>query len=298
MGVPNLFIIGAPKAGTTALANNLSLHPEIFVPDNKEPRFFDASFYYDYEDDYPIRSMKEYLEIYKVKGAEECRYRIDASVFIMYQIDSIRKILELSPEAKFIIILREPVSASVSMYKQRMKYSELAMREVSDDFIECWSLMSARRVGQGLPRGCRNKNLFRYDFLYSYEEFIPEILDEIPSGNVKVLFYEDFVSEPELLYKDIFDFLKLEGVVVQNKRLNESFLVRRSWLLILIEKFAVATLPIRSRLGLELSFLRGCKEKIIKLYRYKNSFADVDLSAVDSYFEKTNKFLAGIRKKN
>ena len=39
MNYPNLYIVGAPKAGTTSLYHYLSQHPDIAIPD-KEPRFF------------------------------------------------------------------------------------------------------------------------------------------------------------------------------------------------------------------------------------------------------------------
>ena len=42
--LPNLFIIGAPKCGTTALASWLSIHPEIFAPATKEPHHFSAEY--------------------------------------------------------------------------------------------------------------------------------------------------------------------------------------------------------------------------------------------------------------
>ncbi|WP_204141129.1 sulfotransferase [Halomicronema sp. CCY15110] len=38
--LPNFLIIGAPKAGTTSLYKYLQAHPQIFLPDKKEPHFF------------------------------------------------------------------------------------------------------------------------------------------------------------------------------------------------------------------------------------------------------------------
>jgi len=44
---PNLFLIGAPKAGTTALAKNISKHSDIFLPKNERSRYFDGITFYD-----------------------------------------------------------------------------------------------------------------------------------------------------------------------------------------------------------------------------------------------------------
>lgn len=62
--VPNLFIIGAPKTGTTALANNLAQHSEIYISKYKEPRFFD------FEEDYPIKTLDEYLKLFNTKESK------------------------------------------------------------------------------------------------------------------------------------------------------------------------------------------------------------------------------------
>lgn len=107
MKVPNLFIIGAPKSGTTSVAYGLSAHPEIYMPKSKEPRYFDAHVYYDNPEDYPFKSVEEYLRLYCDCGPEN-RYLIDASVLNMYSKESIDRILELSPDAKFLIMLRDP----------------------------------------------------------------------------------------------------------------------------------------------------------------------------------------------
>lgn len=163
--IPNLFILGAPKSGTTALANNLSQHQEIYISKQKEPRYFDSHTFYDY----PIKSLDEYLKLFNNEEAKKSKYRLDASVFNMYSAQSIKNILSFSSDAKFIIILREPVSASISMHKQRLAYSDTKMRELSENFIECWKMKEDRKAGQNFPVGCRNKILFRYDALYSYE---------------------------------------------------------------------------------------------------------------------------------
>ena len=117
--LPNLFIIGAPKCGTTALVSGLSQHNDIFVPPIKEPSYFDAHTVYDYEEDYPFKSIDTYLKLYKSKGSSNSIYRVDGSIFNMYSEISLKRILKLSPDAKFILIIRDPVNATKSMFFQR-----------------------------------------------------------------------------------------------------------------------------------------------------------------------------------
>ena len=170
---PNLYIIGAPKAGTSSLVSDLSKIDGIFVPKIKELKYFDAHVFFDREADYPIKSYDEYLSHYSSRDAQESVYRVDGSVFNMYSQRAIKNILNVSPDSKFIIIVRDPVSSVKSMYLQRMKYTINSMREESNIFSDCWEKIDARKNGQGYPEGCRNKFLFRYDLLYSYEKYIP-----------------------------------------------------------------------------------------------------------------------------
>ncbi len=44
MDRPSFLVLGAPKCGTTSLCHYLAQHPEVFVPPEKEPRFFDAEY--------------------------------------------------------------------------------------------------------------------------------------------------------------------------------------------------------------------------------------------------------------
>lgn len=115
--VPNLFIIGAPKCGTTALANYLAQHSQIYISKCKEPRYFDACTFFDFKEDYSIKSLDEYLKFFDNIEAKNKKYKIDASVFNMYNEKSIKDILELSPNSKFILLIRDPVEASISMHK-------------------------------------------------------------------------------------------------------------------------------------------------------------------------------------
>ena len=80
--MPNLFLIGAPKCGTSALASQIGTHPAVYLG-KKEPRFFDARTFYDFEEDHPIKSLGEYLSLFSGNASTGAAYRLDASVFNM-----------------------------------------------------------------------------------------------------------------------------------------------------------------------------------------------------------------------
>ncbi len=262
MNKPNLFIIGAPKCGTTALAENLSQHPEVFLPIQKEPRFFDASTFYDYPEDFLTKDLNDYLKYYT--HSEGAKYRVDASVFNMYKKESIENILDLSPDAKFILIIRDPVEASISMFHQRLSYVDIAMREVCEDFNTCWDLLEERKKGKKYPKGCRNKFLFRYDLLYSYQNYLPYLQERL-GENILIGSYDDYSNNSEQFFQKIFTFLVIENINIENKEINKSTIVKKSLLLNILNMIAKKTVGIRKKLGL--LGVVNMQEKIVPKYK-------------------------------
>jgi hypothetical protein len=247
--IPNLFIIGAPKCGTTALAAQLSVHQEIFV-DKKEPRYFDAPTFYDFENDYPHKTIESYLALFRSSVSAVSKYSLDASVFSIYSESSIKNILDLSPDAKFIVVLRDPLSASKSMHLQRLKYTTTAMREISNDFDICWNSLSERRVGNGYPQDCRNKFLFRYDLLYSYEKYIHYIDGLINKNNIIYIDYAVYRENPRRIHSAILNWLNIEQIELPLRNLNESFIVEQRIINKIIEKIIKITYSIRKKINL------------------------------------------------
>lgn len=236
---PDLFLIGAPKAGTTAVADYLAQHPDIYCKE-KEPRFFDASIYYDVMSDAPYAKIEDYLDIFSNCESQTSRYRLDASVFILYDLDAIMRILEMSPDARFIVVVRDPIEASRSMYTQRMKYVDPKLREVSNNFEDCWNLLPLRREGSGFPKGCRNRNLFRYDFLYHYEWHLPKLFELIPPDRRLILFQDEMYSDKQVIFNRLSDFLNLEfDATLKMDSVNRSYIVKKTWLNLARERFLI-----------------------------------------------------------
>lgn len=288
--LPNLFLIGAPKSGTTSLAYKLSYHHDVFLPKKKEPRYFDAHTYYDYEEDYPLKSLDEYLGFFDSSEAKKCKYRLDASVFNMYSKKSIDQILNISPDAKFIVILRDPVAASISMHSQRLKYSDRKFRELSENFLECWRMIEDRKIGLAFPKKCRNKFLFRYDLLYSYEKYLPYIIKKIKSKNLFIGFYDDYKLNEKNFFKSIFKFLDIQHLELKNFTYNKSYILKESYLLIAFERISNFTFPIRVKIGLTGGIIKKFKNFLFNFYKQK-TYTKYDLKEVRVSFAKTYSFL-------
>lgn len=124
---PNLFIIGASKAGSSALHAYLSAHPDICMSSEKEPCFFvDPR---ELEAAWPIMARQPcshdraaYLDLWR--GGEGARYRGEGSVYYAqapHRSGVAARIAAACPDARILYAVREPVTRAIGHYWQRFK---------------------------------------------------------------------------------------------------------------------------------------------------------------------------------
>ena len=128
----NTFIVGAPKAGTTSLHFYLQQHPDVCMSEIKEPNYFTAQevvkLYYDVS---PVNSEDWYHSIFtkptrKVIG--------EGSVSYLFYPEVAQKIYNYNPEARILIILRNPVQRAFSHYLMdfRLGLCNISLEEILD----------------------------------------------------------------------------------------------------------------------------------------------------------------------
>ena len=112
MKEPNFFILGAPKCGTTALAQYLSDHPKVFMTDPKEPHHFNTDQNYgDFKD------AERYRKLFQDAGPEhQCVG--EASVWYLYSKDAVANIEATIGAPRYIAMLRNPVEMAASLHEQ------------------------------------------------------------------------------------------------------------------------------------------------------------------------------------
>lgn len=195
---PNLFIVGAARAGTTSLYFYLSQHPEIFMSPMKEPHFFSRirpdprfNLFYPYIDD-----DATYLELFA--GAAGAKVRGEASPSYLWVPDAAKRIKAASPEARIIIILRDPVGRAYSHYL-------VDVVEGLDD--RPFATAIREDMARDAPRWGQSP---MYVHAGLYADGVERYL-RLFRNRVKVLIFEEFIGDLRASLEDIFRFLEVDA---------------------------------------------------------------------------------------
>lgn len=220
--VPDFFIIGAPKAGTTALDAYLRMHPDIFMC-RKEAHYFCT----DFPGNVNFESYAEYQKIFDSVGRGGQAIG-EASVWYLYSEAAVREILAVNPQARFIAMLRDPVKAAQATHGELL----LDLREDEPDFEKAWRLQAARRRGERIPLNTRESKHLLYKDVCSWSHQVERLLEVAPTGSVKVIIMEEFFEDTDRGYQEVLDFLGVRNIPLETyPKVNESKRVKRVWLL-------------------------------------------------------------------
>jgi len=202
----NLFLVGAPKCGTTSLAQYLSYHPDIFLSKVKEPHYFAHQHILPPVNDY-YNNFDKYSELFNSEVGQNATYRLDASVWYYIHKAIAKDIFKYNPNAKILMLIRNPFEAIKSLYNHRV----MALEEDILDINKAIELEKMRKLGSYIPKGLKktSQGLF-YSENYKYADKIENYISVFGKDQVKVLLFDDLVMDKEKLLNDIFDFLGIE----------------------------------------------------------------------------------------
>lgn len=211
MASPNLFIVGAAKAGTTSLYHYLNQNPEIFFPKIKEPHFFfrelDISqFRSEFESSVNknsgnhqkfIQDKKVYLELYD--AVKEEKFLGDASASYLYSKTAAKEIYQYNPDSKIIIVLRNPIERAFSHYLMNLRMG-FSHNPFYEDFEE---------DRQKQPKGWGLSHL--YLELGLYHKQVERYWNLFPKDQLKIILHEDLKDNTQMVLTSIDQFLKLDA---------------------------------------------------------------------------------------
>jgi hypothetical protein len=205
--VPDFFIVGHHKCGTTALYEMLRRHPQIFMSEIKEPRFFASDMRSRFQ---PARghSLPETLEDYITlfAGARPDQRVGEATPSYLYSHTAAARIAELQPAARSIAILREPASFLRSLHLQLLR----SHVESEKDLRSAIALEQVRREGRHVPRRSHVPQLLDYSEHVRYVDQLRRYHAVFPAEQVLVLIYDDFRNDNAATIRAVLRFLDVD----------------------------------------------------------------------------------------
>jgi len=240
---PNFFIVGAPKAGSTSLYEYLKKIPGIFMSPVKEPNYYCQGIAPNHLIDKPIRNKEKYLNLFKNAKNEVAIG--EASSTYLRDLLAPKLIHQAVPNAKIIILLREPISRAYSHYlmEARGRRAHLTFRQVIKKSLNSPENDDYSRVI--INGGMYYQQVKRYFDIFGKE-------------NVKILIFEEFVKDSRKAVKEILEFLGVKSEIAESvDKVHNPFTVPRG----AIAKFAFIN-KITRKFGRNISY--SAREMIVK----------------------------------
>jgi hypothetical protein len=179
---PGFFLVGAAKAGTTSLYASVGAHPNVFVPRVKEPHFFSTV------DPPPhrhvffpsIKSESEYLHLFEAARSDQVAG--DGSTSYLWDPEAPGRIRRQLPNAKIVVILREPVDRAFSHYLsdvregfERRPFVETIAIDLDDPAGKWGDAPLYAQIGFYASQLDRYLNAFEDVLVLFFEEFILDV---------------------------------------------------------------------------------------------------------------------------
>ncbi|MBO1254133.1 sulfotransferase domain-containing protein [Alteromonas sp. 5E99-2] len=220
----NLHILGVQKAGTSALASFLDQHPDIYVVDGKEAHIFDHPTFHKQANKARQARLKYDEKLSNYQGEPII---CDATPITLFREHYLKQCIEYNQNAKFIVILRNPLDRAISHYtmsKQRgVEKRTMLMAFLLEPFrlfphlkVQSWPFDSPARHFSYLSRGF-------------YQRQLKRLYQSVPHDNVFVCHQASLQNEHSQTLNQLFDFLSLTPVSIPQETVFKSTYKRGHW---------------------------------------------------------------------
>lgn len=206
MTLPNFLVIGAAKSGTTALYEYLKPHPQIFMSEIKEPHFFamqgqEVVFHGPKDQEYVDQEFVNTQEAYEALFADVVDEVAigEASAFYLYYAErTAPRIRAAVPDAKLIVLLRNPTKRAYSSYTHMMR----DVRETMS-FEDALKQEETRIQAGWFP-------IWHYVNAGFYYENLKRFFDLFPQEQIRVYLQDDFKKDSSAIVRDVYEYLGVD----------------------------------------------------------------------------------------
>lgn len=205
-------IVGQPKSGTTALAQFLDKHPQVCMSRPKEPSYFatdiiaESDAFHKKPKYFKVRAPEQYDELFK--HMQDGQILGEASTNYLYSKQAAINIYRHNPNAKIIIMLRNPIDFMHSLHMQYVNETV----ENESDFKKALELEKYRRKGLvEPPRRTRCPSYHYYLRRAQYYNQLKHFFDLFPRKQILILITEEFQSDNIGSYENVLRFLEVDS---------------------------------------------------------------------------------------
>jgi hypothetical protein len=207
--LPDFFVVGHAKSGTTALYAMLKSHPQVFMPDGKEPWYF-ATELHERPPPRPegiAATLDEYAALFTGASPEQ---RVgEASALYLWSRTAAAGIAAACPEGRIIAILREPASFLRSLHFQFVE----TYVESEADFRTALALEEQRRAGREIPRYTYWPQTLLYSEHVRYVEQLRRYREHFGAERMKVLIYDDLRADNAGTVREVLRFVGVDAAL-------------------------------------------------------------------------------------
>ncbi len=240
--VPDFFIVGHPKCGTTALYRMLRSHPQLFLPDIKEPWFLSPELRSPFRGAGVGRrpeTLDQYLALFA--PAQPGQRAGEASSSYLMSHSAAARIAELAPAARIVAILREPAGFLRSLHLQNVQMHVESER----DLRTALALEPERCRGRHIPPRSSRPQALLYSEQVRYVEQLRRYHELFARERVLVLIYDDFRADNEATVRRVLRFLDVDELaLVEALEANPTVAVRSLRLHQAVQAVSVGSGPV------------------------------------------------------
>lgn len=202
--LPNFLILGAAKAGTTSLHHYLGQHPDVFMSLLKEPKYFalkDEPLNFQGPSQFinhsSVNTFSAYCELFDAVQNEMAIG--ETSPLYLYSEKAADGIRETLPDAKLIVILRNPVDRAFSSYTHLLR--------------EGFESLSFEQALEAEPQRIRDRwaPLWYYTAKGFYGQQLQRYYDRFPREQLSVYLFEELCADPMAVVQDMFAYIGVDS---------------------------------------------------------------------------------------
>ena len=198
MILPNFLIVGVQKAGTTSIYNYLQEHPQVYMSLIKETNFLEK----DWENLPPeqqnkngIVTLEKYAELF-ANVKDEIAIGEASPNYLFHHESSAARIKKYVPNAKLIVVLRNPVERAYSDYLMHIR-----------------DAIGYRSLSEQIKHSSHKSFILRKGFYY---ESIKYYLEQFGQAQVKIFFYEDLCENPQVFMQEVYQYIGVNDNFLPN----------------------------------------------------------------------------------